>query len=52
MVEVNNLTKEKLPISRLKQLAQKVGGDRDISVAFLLPKEIALLNARYRNKQE
>ncbi len=51
MVEFNNLTEEDIPVDDLESLAHKVGGDRDISIAFLLPEEMATLNERYRKKK-
>ncbi len=54
LVEINNLTKEKIDLPYFKNIAQNVlkkeGFEKKISIVFIKESEIKKINKQYRNK--
>lgn len=56
MVEINNLTSYRISKKKIKRIAEEVlkreKATVDLSVVFLVPKEIKKINKKYRNKDQ
>ncbi len=52
MIEINNRTEYDLEVEELKNLVADVySGEKDISIAFISPSKISILNKKYRDKE-